>query len=589
MRDRLAVVIGLVVGLAACAEKTPPPQTPAAAPAPATVAVAAQVAAGPEIKLQPAAAARPYLIGTVAIASVDRLLTNGTKLVSQAVPLPMDAAGLRDMLLTQAGLPAEVAANIDFAGASAASIVALDQKGKSGAVLAVPARGAAEAQKLIDALGKKIMTRGPATLVEGNTGGRGWLYRADNIVVLSDEAEALARGALLTLEVRRAGPDDITGTFYPDALARANGTDVKTAIDTFLKTMAEAGRSVGAEESTFDVLAEILALAGDAASIENGISLDPARGLIVRHRFNARPATRLSAVAKEVQPFKLDPAVSTAPGPRFIIGGSSIGTFWRDVMAKQHTRLASDKEKGGAAALAYIDAVNAAMVTNQSFSVALGKDAPHIAGSMSYECKDAAGAAKVLASMGGLDTAAMTALARSMIGRKNADMFDVSSKKETVGKLKAVHFKLKIKKKSQMDTEASRKFMGQGLDGYVAVADTRLLATLGKDAKARLTALVSGKAPAAAASGPFAEALAASAGRDMFYYMDFAPVLGLMATMSEEQRVSAIARGGSGPIPVVLTAGGDGKGAVWTVDYTVPVTAFVSVGTMIAAGMGASK
>lgn len=590
MRDRAAAVIGLVVGLMACADKTPPPpQKPATAPVAALAAVAA-VPAGPEIRLQAPAAARPYLIGTVAIASIDRLLANGTKLVNQAVPLPMDAAGLRDMLLAQAGLPAEVAANIDFAGASSAAIIALDQKGKSGAVLAVPARGAVEAQKLIDALGKKIMTRGPATLVEGNTGGRGWLYRADNVVVLSDEVEALARGALLTLEVRRPGADDITGMFYPEALARANGTDVKTAIDKFIKSMADAGKAAGVEESSFDVLAQILALAGDAASIESGMSLDPARGLIMRHRFNARAGTRLATIAREVQPFKLDPVVAAAPGPRFAIGGSSVGTFWRDVIAKQRTRLATDKDKGGAAALAYMDALNAATLTNQSFNVALTKQAPYLAASVVYETKDAAGAAKLMSTMAGIDTAAVTALARSMIGRNNADMFEWSSKKETVGKLKAVHFKMKIKKKSQLDTEATRKFIGQGLDGYMAVANTRMLVSLGKDAKARLTALASGKAPAAEpTSGPFSAALAASAGREMFYYMDFAPVLALTAALAEEQRVSAIARSGSGPIPVVLTAGGDGKGLVWSVDYTVPVTAFVSVGTMIAAGMGGAK
>ena len=588
MRDRVAGVIGLVVGLVACADKAPPPQIPAAAPVAAPAVVGAP-AAGPEIRLQAAEAARPYLIGTVAIASVDKLLANGTKLVSQAVPLPMDAAGLRDMLLTQAGLPAEVAVNIDFAGASAASIIALDQKGKSGAVLAVPARGAVEAQKLIDALGKKIMTRGPATLVEGNTGGRGWLYRADNIVVLSDDVEALSRGALLTLAVRRPGPDDITGIFYPDALARANGTDVKTAIDTFIKTMADASKAVGAQESTFDVLAEILALAGDAISIENGISLDPARGLIVKHRFNARPGTRLATVAREVQPFTLDPVVAAAPGPRFAVGGSSIGTFWRDVIAKQRTRLAADKQPGSAAALAYWEAVSAATLTNQSFSMALAKQPPYMAASVVYDCKDAAGAAKVMTSMNAVDTAAVTALARAMIGPNNADMFEWSAKKETVGKLKTVHFKLKIKKKSQLDTEAARKFVGQGLDGFIAVANKRVLLTLGKDAKARLTALGAGKAPAADGNGPFSEALAASAGRDMFYYLDFAPVLALTSALAEEQRVSAIARSGAGPIPVVLTAGGDGKGAVWTVDYTVPVAAFVSVGTMIAAGMGSAK
>ena len=106
-------------------------------------------------------------------------------------------------------------------------------------MLAVPARGPAEAQKIIDALGKKISTRGPATLVEGNTGGRGWLYRSGNIVVLSDEVDALARGTMLTLEARRAGADDVTAVLFPDAIARANGTDVKTAIDRFLKEMQQ--------------------------------------------------------------------------------------------------------------------------------------------------------------------------------------------------------------------------------------------------------------------------------------------------------------------------------------------------------------
>jgi hypothetical protein len=592
MRDRLAVAIGLVVGvgigLAACAEKTPPPQTPAAVPAAAPPVVAA-LATGPAIELLAPAAAKPYLIGTIAIASVDRLLANGTKLVSQAVPLPMDAAGLRDMLLTQAGLPAEVSANIDFAGASAASIIALDQKGKSGAVLAVPARGPTEAQKLIDALGKKIMTRGPATLVEGNTGGRGWLYRADNVVVLSDEVDALARGAQVTLQVRRPGADDVTGILYPDALARANGTDVKTAIDSFLSAMAEAGKSVGAEKTSFDTLAEILALAGDASSIEMGMSLDPARGLLVKNRFNAREGTRLASIAREVQPFALDPAVAAAPGPRFAVGGSSMGTFMRDLVAKQRARLAADKQPGAATALAYMDALNAATMTNQSFNIALTKQPPYLAASVSTECKDAAGAAKLMTAMAAVDTAAVTAFAGSMIGRNNAEMFDWSTKKESVGKLKTVHFKMKIKKKSQLDSEGARRFFGQGLDGYLAVMNTRVLITIGKDAKARLTALSTSKTPAPEKSGPLAEALAASAGRDMFYYVDFAPMLAVMAALAEEQRVSAIARGGSGPIPLVMTAGGDGKGAVWTVDYNVPVAAFVSVGTMIAAGMGATK
>src|SRR5580765_5695223 len=210
-RESVRRVVGVCLLLlgAACADKTPAPQRAQAATAPLTTPVVTGIPAGPPVELMAAEKARPFLLGTVSISSVDRLLANGTKLVSQAMPLPMDAAGLRDMILSQAGLPPEVAANVDFASPSAAAFVAIEGKVKSGSVIAVPARGSAEAQKIIDALGKKISTRGEATLVEGNTGGRGWLYKTGNIVVLSDEVEALARGAMLTLEARRAGADDL--------------------------------------------------------------------------------------------------------------------------------------------------------------------------------------------------------------------------------------------------------------------------------------------------------------------------------------------------------------------------------------------
>ena len=419
MGERTAAsrVVGVCVltGLVACAEKTPPPHTPQAATAPLTTPVPAGIPAGPPLEFMAAAAARPLLLATVSISSVDRLLANGTKLVGQAMPLPMDAAGLRDMMLSQAGLPPEVAVNMDFASPSAAAFVALDGKGKSGAVMAVPARGPAEAQKIIDALGKKITTRGPATLVEGNTGGRGWLYRSGNIVVLSDEADALARGTMLTLEARRAGADDVTAVMYPEAIARANGTDVKTAIDKFLKEMQQkqaasapgvGGGDAAANENSLQAVGEALALAGDASSIEASLVADPAKGLIVHARFNPRPGTKLESVAKEVKPFSVDPAVATtSTGGRFIVGGNSLGPFWRGVLATYRDRLAADKQKGAAVALAYYDAVLAAMAGQQSTSMSLYKEAPYLSGAFAFPLKDAASAGQVAKSLAALDSA----------------------------------------------------------------------------------------------------------------------------------------------------------------------------------------
>ena len=96
------VAVCLLLGLGACADKTPAPQR-RKPPRPLTTPVPRGIPAGPPVELMAATAARPFLLGTVAISSVDRLLSNGTKLVSQAMPLPMDAAGLRDMILSQAG------------------------------------------------------------------------------------------------------------------------------------------------------------------------------------------------------------------------------------------------------------------------------------------------------------------------------------------------------------------------------------------------------------------------------------------------------------------------------------------------------
>ena len=587
----------LLIGLAACAEKTPQPQKPAAA-APLMTPVPSGIPAGPAVQFLDPVAARPYLLATVTISSIDRLLANGSKLVGQAMPLPMDPAGLRDMILSQAGLPPEVSVNMDFTTPSAAAFVALD-KGKSGAVLAVPARGPAEAQKIIDALGKKISTRGEATLVEGNTGGRGWLYKKGNIVVLSDEVDALARGTMLTLEARRGAPEDVTAVLFPDAIARANGTDVKSAINRFLKEMEQkqeqqaSGTAQGpagdaaAREHSLEALGEALALAGDTSSIEASLVADPARGLVIKARFNARTGTRLETVAKEMKPFKLDPAVATTSASgRFLLGANSIGPFWRGVLATYRDRLAADKQKGAAPALAYYDAVVAALAGQQSISLSLYKEAPYLSGAVAIPLQDAASAGKVATSLAALDSAAASALLRAQLGDTSSVEWTV--KKETVGKLKTQHFKVKMKKKPANASEMSKRLLGQTLDVYWTVADTRMLLTVGKDAKTRLTAIASGKAPPES-NKAISDAQAAAVARDLFYYIDVTPVLSVVGSLTQEQRLVALGKGGGNPIPLVFTAGGDGAGKLWTMDLTVPPAAFAGIGTLVAAGMGAGQ
>ncbi len=538
----------------------------------------------------PAGTARPLLLVSVSIGSFDRLLDSGVRLAGQAVPIPMTASGLRDMLLSQAGLSPDVAADLDLGSPSGAVVVALDDKGQSGAVLAVPARGPAEAEKLIDALGKRVMTRGPITLVANGSKSHGWVFRAGNVVVLSDEMEALARGAMLALEARHAGPDDVTTTIYPEAVARAHGTDVKTAIAAVVEQAravqkADSGIELG-DGYVYEIAAKMLGLFGDADRIEIGLSIDQSRGLTLLARLYSRPGSALEATAKQVTPFEIDPAVVAGPGPRFVVGAMSMGALWRDSLGHYRQRLAADNGKGAAAALAYYDALLAGQSGQQSGAVWLVKEAPYFTGAFATPLNDASAAAKVRGALGRMDAAAMSALMRAQLGATTT-FFDLTAKRETVGKVRAMHVRLTVKK--GLLTESWRRIFGSGFDVYQGVAGTRIVGTFGRDARARLAALAAGKKGPSETTGPFVEARTAAKGRDAFYYTDLAPALGLLGVFSSDARAAALARMGSGPIPLIFTAGGDGIGKMWTLDLNLPIAAFKSVGGLIAAGMTAQR
>jgi hypothetical protein len=587
------LMVGIVgsLGLSACGETAKPPaQTAASAP---VVAAPAGPEAGPPVTIVPAAAARPVALGTISIGSFDRLLENGVKLVGSAVPLPMTASGVRDMLFSEAGLPPEVAVNLDLASPIGAVVVALEGK-RTSLVVAVPARGPAEAEKLIDALGKRVMTRPPLTLVATSGKSQSWVYRSGNVVVLGDEIDGLARGAMLALEARRPGPDDVTATLFPDAIAKANGTDVKTAIAGFLEQVRQA-QQASAEGGTppdayaYETLGQILNMAGDADPIEVGLSLDPARGLVLRGRLLARPGSTLATAAREVRPFEIDPVVLGGQGAPFVVGAMSIGTFWGQMLAHNRARLAAQTGKPAAAALGYYDAFLAAQAGEQSGSIAIAPGEAMVSGLFSTALKPGS-ADKVSGALAKLDSKAMDALFSSQL-QESSKLFDWTSKRETVGKAKAVRFRVSVKKGSTFDTDVTRRLLGKGIDVYQAVVGNRLIVAFGQSAKARLADIAAGKVPAAAtAAAALTDAQAAAKGRDAFYFFDFAPLLRVIGQLGSSPRLAALAHASSGPIPLIFTGGGDGAGKVWSMDLTLTATAFNSVGALISSGvMSAGK
>jgi hypothetical protein len=587
-RETHLVVLALVLG--ACAGPQKPPVAPppaAAAPAPAAPLAKAPPAVpeAPPVTLLPAATARAIELAAISVTSVDALLTKGAQLVGRAVPLPIDPSGVRNLLLSQAGLAPEVADNLDLAAPSGAALVATGRPGATGLVLAVAARGPAEAERVIGALGKPVVRRGAVVLVDNGAGGRGWVFRAGNVVVLSDEIDALTRGAMLALEARHPAPDDATAVLYPDAIAQAQGTDVKSALAALIAgvraSQAQGGAGAGAQDHSLDAMVDLLTLVADAETVEIGLSVDGEHGLTLRMRLRPRAGTQLAALARDARPFALDRLLlggTTAPS---LVGASSYGPFIQTMMAHQRERLAAGaaaKQKGSAAALEFFDAMQAGLTGQASVGCTFGREVPHVAADVSYPLKDGAAAAKLAADLGRLDRVAAGALWEAQVGK--SPVFDWSVKKETVGKLKALHYKLTLRKGAATEGEPLAKILGNGVDAYVAVAETRLLATAGAGAKARLGVLAGGKQ--GTPQGALADALARTTGRDGFLYMDLAPVLSLAGGYAQDPRAALLlGRDGALPIPLYATIGGDGAGKVWAADLTFPPAAFLGAGALI--------
>jgi hypothetical protein len=543
------------------------------------------------VKLLSAAEARAFELGTISITSVDRLLTNGATLVTKAVPMPIDPAGARDMLLAQAGLPPEVSANLDLGAPAGAVIVSSGPSGATGAVMAVAARGPAEAGRVVGALGRVVETRGNVVLVENPTGGRGWILRDGAVIVFSDDLEALTRGARLAEEARHAVAEDVTAVLYPDAIARANGTDVKTALAQLMAQVRAAQESQAAQTpggarqlETFD---EVLSLLGDAEAAELGLGVDAAKGLSFRTRLRARAASKLEAVARDVRPYELDTSVlalgKTTPA---VVGASSIGAFMRAQLTRQRERLVASKAKGAKGALAFHDAMMAALGGQTGFALGFVKQAPIFEGQLAYALKDAPSAAALGDALSHLDKDAALALLEAQMGQMGQiPAFDWTVKKESVGKLKALRYGLTFKKGAGLDPELVSKLFGKTLDVYVAVSETRFLATFGHDAKANLTKLAAAKPVVPA--GTLAESIASTRGRDSFFHFDLGPVLGLIPLVVKDQKISKLAKAEIGPIPLYGSAGGDGVGKVWSMDFTIPPTAFTNAGAVVREAMQA--
>jgi hypothetical protein len=605
---------------AGCGTSAPPAPATAAAPAaPAPLAKQPAPPPGPPVgaplRLLPSAEARPLLLASITIPSLDHTLAGAVALVSHAVPLPLDAAGIKESLLTQAGLPPKVGENLDTASPTGVVVVATGGKDVGGLVMAIPAKGVEPARVVIGALGTVIARRGDVVQIDNGSGGRGWVWLNGSIIVLSDSVDALGRGAMLAIDARQGGTgEDLTAVVYPAPIARANGTDVRTALTAAI-AVARAARAAQVQEAqakakqaqdkakqshgkgkatppaagedgvdhSFDVLDDVAGYLADTNTIEIGLVMDEARGLVVNLRVHPLPGTPFEKLTADGKPFTIDPTLLRKPQDIAILAASSYGPFLRGQVARKRQRLLDSHDKGAAGAVEFLDTTFAAMEGSWS---GVARLRPTLSVQAVYPLKDEASATKVSAAFARFDTAVALAFLRSQLAPDQLAWFDVKVRKDALGKLKTLHYTLTIDAKglAPAGRDAVKKVLGgNALDVYFAVAGTRAVMAAGKDAKARLPELA--RAPGDAATDKpehdLSDAMAAAKGKDSFGYFDLGQVIGFVGAVSEDARVKALAGGASAPIPTYVTFANDAQAKQMTFTWTIPPDAFGGAGALL--------
>ena len=645
------LVVALACGLG-CAQSPPPPaQNPAATAAAAPAAKPAPPpggpAAGAPLRLYPATEARSLLLASISMPSLDRTLSGGVALVSRAVPLPLDAGGVKEALLTQAGLPPQVGENLDTASPAGIAVIATGGKEVAGLVMAIPAKGVEQARLVISALGSVIGRRGEVVQIDNGSGGRGWVWQNAQVIVLSDSVDALGRGAMLALEARRSGNgEDATAIVYPEAIARAYGTNVKTALNTLVamarmaraaqlleaekagvaekkagKSSGKSGKSSGkaagkpaaadpgaggAEvpgvpgiDHSLDVLEDVAGYAADTGTLEVGLSITEGHGLIANLRVHPLPGTPFEKLTSEGRPFTIDPVLLRRSDDVVMLGASSYGPFLTAQVAHQRQHLLDSHEKGAPAAVQLLDTV---LESLEGSWAGTGWLQPAMLVQAVYPLKDAASAAKLSAALARMDATTALAIWKVQVPPDQRTWFDLKLKKEAVGKLKTVHYTVTFDGKAMPahTREAIKKvFGGMALELYVGVSGTRLLLVMGvgKDAKAKVVELAHaveaapapvGGALVAGPNGDLTDAVVAAKGKDSFGYVDVGRFVGLIASLSDEPRAKALAAGARAPIPTYVTFTSDASAKQMTFSWTVPPAAFAGAGAILQSlsGMG---
>jgi len=476
------------------------------------------------LPLKATAEARQVALGSAVIPNLDRTFDRADT-IAKSLSLPFDKTAQRKSFLASLKAPEALVNAVRTDGSLAMVAFPPKQAGKEPEVVVAAQGKSPEAiASAIAAMGQPVATKDDARSYKVGTE-TVWLLSRGNTLVGAQSVETLVLGAAMAMEGLSPSEDDLTVRVSPEAIAKSQGTDLKTALSGMLATWMESLKSMpGQSPVAAQVLGGMFKPAADrlAEVEEAGLSLrlDAQKGVALRLEVSPRRDSKLAGMLGKSTPYKLDTRVVPEGDPMALMAFSPT-TMMASLWAELRPLVAKGKDDNdGEEAAKQIDVLVDAFSFGGSGAMAVADKQMRITGVYGTR-KESDG------------EAALSAMAALL---KGAWYQSLLSTGEMKGKVSVKRDKdVLLVSTTQVAPKNMPPAMAQAMKGMGLLSQTmamlaqpgNLLFATGKDAAAKVRQLVS--AEPRKPVGLAAAAVAESAGADGFFYMDFGQLVKLGA------------------------------------------------------------
>jgi hypothetical protein len=475
------------------------------------------------LPIRAAAEARQVTLGSAVIPNLDRTFDR-VDTIAKALSLPFDKAAQRKSLLDSLKAPEALVNAVRTDGPLAVVAFPPKQVGKEPeVVVAVQGKSPEAVQAALAGMGQPVATKDDAKSYKVGAE-TVWLLSRGSTLVAAPSLDALVLGAAMAMamEETAVSDDDVLVRVSPEAIAKSQGTDLKTAVSSVLADWTESLKSMpGQSPLAAQVIAGMFKPVADrlAEVEEAGLSLrlDAQKGVALRLEVSPRRDSKLAGMVGKSAPYKFDARVVPEGDPMALMAFSPtemVAPLWADL--RPLVAMAKDGEE----AAKQIDVILDSFSFGGTGAMAIADKQLRITGV--YGMRKGSDGETALSAMAGLMNGAWY---RSMLSagemkgkvsvKRDQDVLLVSTTQGTP--------------KNMAPTLAqAMKGMGLMSQSMAMLAQPgNLFFASGKDAAANVRKLVS--AAPGKPTGLAAAAVAESAGADGFFYMDFAQFVKLGA------------------------------------------------------------